>query len=163
MRGEGRARRAGFLAPDFLAVLLENVLGFRAQQRDLFFGEAIGEEDVALLVEGPSCSALSFMVALPDECGRCSGSLTAILVRAPQNATGLRDAAFVHGAAQQEGESNEHRPELPTESASPAETERATIGTIHNAAKIVFSQGAKPRVIPSAARKAMAGASSMRS
>ena len=52
VRGEGGARGAGLLAPDFLAVELEDVLGFHAQQRDLFLGEAIGEEDVALFVEG---------------------------------------------------------------------------------------------------------------
>ncbi len=50
--GEGGARRAGLLAPDLLAVELEDVVGFRAQERDLFFREAIGKEDVALLVEG---------------------------------------------------------------------------------------------------------------
>ena len=52
VRGEGGARRAGLLAPDFLAVELEDVVGFRAQQRDLVFGEAIREKTVALLVEG---------------------------------------------------------------------------------------------------------------
>src|ERR1700690_2637199 len=52
VRGEGGARGAGLLAPDFLAVELEDVLGFHAQQRDLFLGEAIGEENVALFVEG---------------------------------------------------------------------------------------------------------------
>ena len=52
VRGESGARRAGLLAPDFLAVELEDVLGFDAQQRDFFFRETIGKEDVALFVEG---------------------------------------------------------------------------------------------------------------
>jgi hypothetical protein len=49
--GEGGARRAGLLAPDFLAIELEDGVGFQAQERDLFLGEAVGEETVALLVE----------------------------------------------------------------------------------------------------------------
>ena len=51
MRGKGGARRAGLLAPDFLAVELEDRLGVVAQQRDLLLGEAVREEQVALLVE----------------------------------------------------------------------------------------------------------------
>ena len=52
VRGKGGARRAGFLAPDFRAVELEDVVGLGAQKRDLFFREAVGKEDVTLLVKG---------------------------------------------------------------------------------------------------------------
>ena len=52
VRGKRGPRCPGLLAPDFLAVLFEDVRGFRAQQRDLLLGEAIGEEHVTLLVEG---------------------------------------------------------------------------------------------------------------
>src|SRR5204862_2891338 len=51
MRGESSARRAGLLAPDLLPLRLEDRLGLRAQQHDLAFGEAIGEEQIPLLVE----------------------------------------------------------------------------------------------------------------
>src|ERR1043166_1201458 len=51
MGGKRGARRAGFLAPYFLALGLEDVLGLRAQQRDFLLGEAVGEEQIALLVE----------------------------------------------------------------------------------------------------------------
>jgi hypothetical protein len=51
VRREGGARRAALLAPDFLAMLAENLVGAAAHQGDLFFGEAIGKEAVALLVE----------------------------------------------------------------------------------------------------------------
>ena len=75
VRGEGGARRAGLLAPDFLAVELEDVLGFDAQQRDLFFREAIGKKDVALLVEGAKLFGVELHERAPC-CGggRCSGS-----------------------------------------------------------------------------------------
>ena len=52
VRGKCGARRAGLLAPDLLAIELEDVVGLGTQQRDLFLGEAIGEEDVTLFVEG---------------------------------------------------------------------------------------------------------------
>src|ERR1043166_5292197 len=51
MGGKRGARRAGFLAPYFLALGLEVVLGLRAQQRDFLLGEAVGEEQIAWLVE----------------------------------------------------------------------------------------------------------------
>src|ERR1043166_4330806 len=51
MGGKRGTRRAGFLAPYFLALGLEDVLGLRAQQRDFLLGEAVGEEQIALLVE----------------------------------------------------------------------------------------------------------------
>jgi hypothetical protein len=50
--GEGGARRAGLLAPDLLAVGLEDLLALDAQQRDLLLGEAVRQEDIALIVEG---------------------------------------------------------------------------------------------------------------
>ena len=50
--GEGRSRRAGLLAPDLLAVGLEDLLALDAQQRDLLLREAVRQEDVALVVEG---------------------------------------------------------------------------------------------------------------
>jgi hypothetical protein len=40
-RGHPVRAGAGLLAPDFLAVELEDVVGFRAQQRDLLLAEAI--------------------------------------------------------------------------------------------------------------------------
>jgi hypothetical protein len=52
VRGKRGARRAGLLAPDFLAIEFEDVFGFDAQQRDFFFREAIREENVTLFVEG---------------------------------------------------------------------------------------------------------------
>src|SRR5262245_66655536 len=52
VRGKRGPRCPGLLAPDFLAVLRENTRGFRAKQRDLLLGEAIGEEHVTLLIEG---------------------------------------------------------------------------------------------------------------
>ena len=52
VRGKSGAWRAGFLAPDFRAVEFQNVVGFATQERDLFFRKTIGEEDVALFVEG---------------------------------------------------------------------------------------------------------------
>ena len=49
--GEGGARRAGLLAPHLLAVAAVNLLGLRAQHGDFFLAEAIGEEEIALVVE----------------------------------------------------------------------------------------------------------------
>jgi hypothetical protein len=63
MRGECGARRAGLLAPDLPAVGPENAVGFAAQDRDFVFGETVRKEYVALLVEGLSCSEVSFMVS----------------------------------------------------------------------------------------------------
>ncbi len=70
VRGKGGARRAGLLAPDFLPVELEDVVGLDAQQRDLFLGEAVREEDVALLVEGLDLLGGKLHGALPDIGGR---------------------------------------------------------------------------------------------
>src|SRR5262249_27020467 len=50
--GESGARRAGFLAPDLLAIGPKNPVGLAAQKRDLLFGEAIRKKEVALLLEG---------------------------------------------------------------------------------------------------------------
>ena len=50
--GERGARRASLLAPDLLAVGFENLLALRAEHGDLVLGEAIGQEDEALVVEG---------------------------------------------------------------------------------------------------------------
>ena len=52
VRGKGGARRAGLLAPDLLAVGIEDGFALDAQQRDLLLAEAIREEDEALIVEG---------------------------------------------------------------------------------------------------------------
>ena len=52
MGGKGRARCPSLLAPHFLAVELEDILGLCTQQRDLVLGETIGEKNVAPLVEG---------------------------------------------------------------------------------------------------------------
>ncbi len=49
--GKGGARGAGLLPPHLLAVELEDRLGIVAQERDLLLGEAIGKEEVALLLE----------------------------------------------------------------------------------------------------------------
>ena len=49
--GECRARRAGLLAPDLLAVEFQDRFGVVAQQRDLILGKAVREEQIALLVE----------------------------------------------------------------------------------------------------------------
>ena len=49
---EGGARRAGFFAPDLLAVGLEDLLALDAEQRDLLLREAVRQEDVAFVVEG---------------------------------------------------------------------------------------------------------------
>src|SRR4029079_3550252 len=52
VRGERRSRRAGLLAPDLLAVGLEDLLALDAQERDLVLREAVRQKDVALSVEG---------------------------------------------------------------------------------------------------------------
>jgi hypothetical protein len=52
VRGEGGSRSAGLFPPDLLTVGLENLLALAAQLRDLLFGEAIGQKNVALVVEG---------------------------------------------------------------------------------------------------------------
>jgi hypothetical protein len=51
MRGEGRTRDAGLLAPDLLAIQLEDLLGLVLQQLHLFRVEGLGEEKPALAVE----------------------------------------------------------------------------------------------------------------
>src|SRR5579871_1476153 len=51
VRGESGARSAGLLAPDFLTIAAVNLLGFRAQHRDFLFAEAVGEEEIAFVVE----------------------------------------------------------------------------------------------------------------
>ena len=78
VRGESGARRAGFLAPDFLAVELEDVLGFHAQQRDLFLGKTIGEEDVALFVEGSKLLGRKLHSALPVAVAAVASALEAL-------------------------------------------------------------------------------------
>ena len=50
--GEGRPRRAGFLAPDLLAVGRVDLLGLRAEDGDLLLGEAVGEKKIAFTIEG---------------------------------------------------------------------------------------------------------------
>ena len=49
--GEGRARRARFLAPDLLPVGVENTLCLRAQDGHLLLRKAIGKHEVPELVE----------------------------------------------------------------------------------------------------------------
>ncbi len=49
--GEGGARRARLLPPDLLALGPQDRLGFGAQHANLFAREALGQKDVALLVE----------------------------------------------------------------------------------------------------------------
>jgi len=51
MGGEGGARRAGLLPPHFLALEFEDRLRIVAQERDFLLAEAVGKEQVALLVE----------------------------------------------------------------------------------------------------------------
>ena len=51
VRGKGGARRAGLLAPHFLAVEFQDRLGIVAQQRDFFLAKTVREEQIALLVE----------------------------------------------------------------------------------------------------------------
>src|SRR4029077_13272774 len=53
VRGEGGARRPGFLAPDLLAVGGVDLLGFVAQDRNLLLGEAAGQEQIAFFSELP--------------------------------------------------------------------------------------------------------------
>ena len=53
------------LAPDLLAVGLEDAVGLDAQQRDLVLGEAVGKEDVALLVESLELLGVSCMGGAP--------------------------------------------------------------------------------------------------
>ena len=65
--GEGGARRAGLLAPHFLAIELENRLGFVAQLRDFLLGKTVRKEQVALLVETLGVERLISCMAFPDD------------------------------------------------------------------------------------------------
>jgi hypothetical protein len=51
VRGKGGARRARFLAPDLLAIELEDRLGVIAQQRDFLFTETVRKEQITVFVE----------------------------------------------------------------------------------------------------------------
>src|SRR6202142_2365251 len=152
VRGEGGARGAGLLAPDFLAVELEDVLGFNAQQRDLFLGEAIGEEDVALFVKGAKLLGVelhgqrSLIRRRPvarllyryfrGRAAKCQslGTPHSFMARCSNIAKASNRVGTASGISVASG------------------LERAISGTIHSAARIVFSQGAKPRANPSSAR-----------
>src|SRR5262249_9463813 len=51
VRSKGGARRARLLAPDLLAIELEDRFGVIAQKRDFLFIETVLKEQIALLVE----------------------------------------------------------------------------------------------------------------
>ena len=138
VRGESGARGAGFLAPDFLAIELENVLGFHAQQRDLFLGKTIGEEDIALFVKGSKLLGRKLHSVLPvavaavarllkryfrGRAANCQrpGAPYSCMARRNKNT----DASNIVGTA--------------SGISVACGTERATSGTIHRAATMVFS------------------------
>src|SRR5665213_502422 len=165
VRGEGGARRARFFAPDFLPVELENVVGFGAQERDLFLRKTVRKKDIALVVEGLELlgGKLHGRAPLDKRCGRCSALVACAYFRERAGKGQIKcapDSAMARCSKKPKASSITGTAKGIRAASA---TERVTKGTIQSAASRVFSHGTKPRFMPVAARKAMAGASSIRS
>src|SRR5690242_601416 len=62
---ECRTRCAGLFAPYFLPIKFKDVFSLNAQERYLFLGKAVGEENIALFVKGRELIGGQFHDALP--------------------------------------------------------------------------------------------------
>src|SRR6185295_6863380 len=171
VRGECGARRAAFLAPYFRAVELEDRVALRAHQRDLVIGEAVGEKQIAKLVELTELLGGQFHGMPPA--GRLmrlskTGRIVAQSFRCSAPILRYRAAAGT-GAAKLPLARRSTSASTTSIAMTPSGIRvacakvRAISGTSQRNASADFSHGAKPRAMPSTVRNAIAGASTIRS